>query len=32
LKGLLKGGDKVVTQGAGSVGLLAKKLADKGFR
>jgi UDP-N-acetylmuramate--alanine ligase len=32
LKDLLRGGDMVLTQGAGSVGLLAKELAGKGFR
>ncbi|MEC8951486.1 MAG: UDP-N-acetylmuramate--L-alanine ligase [Pseudomonadota bacterium] len=31
LKDLLQPGDKVITQGAGSVGLLAKELANKGF-
>jgi UDP-N-acetylmuramate--alanine ligase len=32
LKDLSRGGDMVLTQGAGSVGLLAKELAAKGFR
>ncbi|HAJ77074.1 MAG TPA: UDP-N-acetylmuramate--L-alanine ligase [Gammaproteobacteria bacterium] len=32
LKDLLRAGDMVLTQGAGSVGLLAKELAGKGFR
>ncbi len=31
LTDLLRGGDMVLTQGAGSVGLLAKELAGKGF-
>ena len=31
LKNLLQPGDKVITQGAGSVGLLAKELVNKGF-
>ncbi|MDA1371591.1 MAG: UDP-N-acetylmuramate--L-alanine ligase [Proteobacteria bacterium] len=32
LKDMLKGGDMVLTQGAGSVGLLAQDLARKGFQ
>ena len=32
LKDMLKGGDMVLTQGAGSVGLLAQELARKGFQ
>lgn len=31
LKGLVRGGDIVLTQGAGSVGALAKEIAQKGF-
>ncbi|NKB34176.1 MAG: UDP-N-acetylmuramate--L-alanine ligase [Pseudomonadales bacterium] len=31
LKGLIKGGDIVLTQGAGSVGALAKEIAQKGL-